>query len=303
MIGHALLRWKAAGPVLLLIFVFSVLLLLRDVGPLPSIAVDFDSGPQDQPEPVATTGSGPTPSPTSPPDPDRNKYFHEPGMSDLTRHYDSRYFKEVVTEEERQETLTHLIQSYFDTFQKLGVETWIAHGTLLGWYWNGKILPWDWDLDTQVSDHGLRTLAETHNGTTHRYPPSNGRPERRYLLDVNSWSWQREHGDGANIIDARYISMDTGLFVDITGLTELEPDTKPGIVMCKNNHEYKMEDIWPLRVSVFEDVRVKIPRHYEAILADEYSQEALVRTEFNGHVFDPKVKEWVRVDDNSTVHD
>jgi hypothetical protein len=37
------------------------------------------------------------------------------------------------------------------TFQHLGLETWIAHGTLLAWYWNGQILPWDWDLDTQVS--------------------------------------------------------------------------------------------------------------------------------------------------------
>lgn len=64
-----------------------------------------------------------------------------------------------------------------------------------------EILPWDWDLDTQVSDHGLRTLAESHNGTTHRYPSSNGRSERRYLLDVNAWAWQREQGDGANVRD------------------------------------------------------------------------------------------------------
>lgn len=60
-------------------------------------------------------------------------------MNDHTRHYDARYFRGVVAEEERKETLTHLIQSYFDTFQKIGVETWIAHGTLLGWYWNGKV--------------------------------------------------------------------------------------------------------------------------------------------------------------------
>lgn len=85
-----------------------------------------------------------------PPDPDANKYFHEPGGDDLLHHYDIRYFQKIVTDEERQDTLKHLIRAYLLTFEYLGLETWIAHGTLLGWYWNSKILPWDWDLDTQV---------------------------------------------------------------------------------------------------------------------------------------------------------
>lgn len=142
MIGHALLRWKAAGAVLLLIFIFSVLLYVNDVGPLPSIAVDFDIRPQKHAVTSMVghaTSAGSSPSPSSPSDPDLNKYFHEPGMTEYTRHYDARYFRGVVTEEERKESLTHLIQSYFDTFEKIGVETWIAHGTLLGWYWNGKV--------------------------------------------------------------------------------------------------------------------------------------------------------------------
>jgi hypothetical protein len=35
-----------------------------------------------------------------------------------------------------------MIRAYLMTFNELGLETWIAHGTLLGWWWNGKILPW-----------------------------------------------------------------------------------------------------------------------------------------------------------------
>lgn len=87
-----------------------------------------------------------------------NKYFHEPGEDELHRHYDTRFFQGIVSDEERQITLTALIRAYLLLFDKFNLETWIgkyivarrrsqvlitsAHGTLLGWFWNGKILPW-----------------------------------------------------------------------------------------------------------------------------------------------------------------
>jgi len=156
----------------------------------------------------------------NPPDPDANKYFHEPGGDDLLHHYDIRYFQKIVTDDERQDTLRHLIRAYLLTFEYLGLETWIAHGTLLAWYWNGKILPWDWDLDTQVchavpslptpattgvlpphqvTDEGLKVLGKHYNQTFYDYDEGNGTPTRRYFLDVNAWAWQRDRGDGANV--------------------------------------------------------------------------------------------------------
>ncbi len=74
----------------------------------------------------------------------QNKYFHEPGghepgADDRLGHYDTRYFHGLVSFDERTETLTHMVRAYLTTFQKLGLETWIAHGTLLGWWWNGKV--------------------------------------------------------------------------------------------------------------------------------------------------------------------
>jgi hypothetical protein len=73
-----------------------------------------------------------------------NKYFHEPGghepgEDERLGHYDTRYFHGLVSLEERTETLTHMIRAYLTTFKDLGLETWIAHGTLLGWWWNGKV--------------------------------------------------------------------------------------------------------------------------------------------------------------------
>jgi hypothetical protein len=67
------------------------------------------------------------------------KYFHEPGHDDILGHYDTRFFHGIVSYEERSDTLHHMIRAYLDFFRNNGLETWIAHGTLLGWWWNGKV--------------------------------------------------------------------------------------------------------------------------------------------------------------------
>lgn len=67
------------------------------------------------------------------------KYFHEPGTDDILGHYDTRFFTDPVDDAERAETLTHMIRAYLNFFNENGLETWIAHGTLLGWWWNGKV--------------------------------------------------------------------------------------------------------------------------------------------------------------------
>lgn len=74
-----------------------------------------------------------------PPAPQETKYFYEPGGDDILGHYDIRYYKGVVSHRERMDTLAHMIRAYLLFFRKEGLETWIAHGTLLGWWWNGKV--------------------------------------------------------------------------------------------------------------------------------------------------------------------
>lgn len=67
------------------------------------------------------------------------KYFHEPGGSELANHYDSRYEHGILSYEEKQDAQVHMMRAYLDFFKKNGIETWLAHGTLLGWWWNGKV--------------------------------------------------------------------------------------------------------------------------------------------------------------------
>lgn len=237
-----------------------------------------------------------TPTPTKVVDPmETLKYFHEPGRDDYLGHYDVRYFHGRVTEEERGETLKHMMRAYLLAFNEMGLETWIAHGTLLGWWWNGQILPWDWDIDTQVSGATLLYMADNLNRTRYEYVSEDGEFTRAYLLDVNPHARQRERGDGANIIDARWIDTHNGLYVDITGLSELEPDREPGVVSCKNFHKYRTTDLYPMRASIFENVPVRIPFAYNKILIEEYETTALVLNEFEGHRWDTQQRLWYRI--------
>lgn len=95
--------------------------------------------------------------------------------------------------------------------------------------------------------------------------------------------------------------MDNGLFVDITGLSEVYPDTEPGIIMCKNNHRYPLRDIFPLRHTYFEGVKAKVPFSYVPILTEEYTDAALVRTEFQGHRWDANSREWLKLPEDKEV--
>jgi hypothetical protein len=220
------------------------------------------------------------------------KYFHEAGSDVTLGHYDKRYFHGIVSDTERRDTQSHMVRAYLNFFREHELDTWIAHGTLLGWWWNGKRLPWDTDLDTQVSDSTLQHLGAVYNQTRYPYVSFDGAVQREYLLDVNPWIWERVRGDGANIIDARWVDTRNGLFIDITGLAETHPDTKPGIWSCKNYHRYHTSELYPMRETIFEGVSAKVPYNYDKILVDEYKEKALVDVEFAGHRWNPDSKHW-----------
>jgi len=72
---------------------------------------------------------------------DAYKYFQEPRGGGL-HHYDARFYREKVAPEKRADTLSELIVAFLEIMESEGVVVWLAHGTLMGWYWNGLALPW-----------------------------------------------------------------------------------------------------------------------------------------------------------------
>lgn len=146
-------------------------------------------------------------------------------------------------------------------------------------------MPWDWDLDVQVSAATLNHLADRWNMTIHNYTSTglNGTEiYREYLLDVNPHLVDRGRGDGQNVIDARFVDVRNGLFIDITGLSELNPRKMPGVWFCKNLHRYRTRELYPLRETEFEGVRALVPFSFDKVLTAEYSARALTKTYHEG---------------------
>jgi hypothetical protein len=100
---------------------------------------------------------------------------------------------------------------------------------------------------------------------------------------VNPWIKERVRGNGMNVIDARWIDIRNGLFIDITGLSETRPDTHPDVWSCKNNHRYHTTELFPMRETMFEGVLAKVPYAYDKILTEEYQEKALINMEYNGY--------------------
>ncbi|KAI0884652.1 LicD family-domain-containing protein [Annulohypoxylon maeteangense] len=234
--------------------------------------------------------------------PQQRKYFKEAGATMELGHYDKRYFKSQVPYAEHRPALRHLVRSWLTTSRELGVETWLAHGTLLGWWWGGRVMPWDYDLDVQMPTTTLSYLGRYFNQTLHDYAfnawkEGEDGPEwinKTYLLDVNPHAGDIDRGNGANIIDARWIDTSNGLYIDITGLAERDPAGAPGIWSCKNSHKYRIGELYPIRRTEFEGVPARVPYAFDKILTDEYGGKSLTNTEWLGHHWVPELKQWVK---------
>lgn len=143
----------------------------------------------------------------------------------------------------------------------IGAETWIMHGTLLAWWWNQKvrtehhyptyrtnhpqIFPWDNDLDVQISEATIHFLADYYNMTEHHFDIPGVDGGRKYMLEINPNYVVKSTQDTLNKIDARWIDMSSGLFIDITAVRkdeEKRSQGNPEALMCKDKHHYDVCD-------------------------------------------------------------
>ncbi|KAJ3380464.1 hypothetical protein HDU92_005961 [Lobulomyces angularis] len=171
------------------------------------------------------------------------KYFKE---AKYHGHYDEKFFRSTLTDTIKAATLLEILQGFSEFSTTNNILFWISHGTLLGWYWNQKILPWDEDIDLQVPYQHLKMLKQ-------------------------------------NVIDARFIDVETGLYIDITALSKSSNSTT---LSCKSPHQYAYEDIFPVQETVMEkEIKVWRPNNVLQVLKNEYGEVSMVRNRYFTYEF------------------
>src|SRR5688572_33412405 len=99
-------------------------------------------------------------------------------------------------------------------------------------------MPWELHADFQVSEADIFFLASYYNMTTYRHWPEHFPEGRDYLLEINPHFAHRDPNDKLNVIDARWIDMVTGLYVDITAARyALDHEQGEGVMYDKSDHE------------------------------------------------------------------
>ena len=188
-----------------------------------------------------------------PPMPGTYQYFTEINFAYSTHkfgaisHCDPRFApSQPPSLEETRRTLFGLMKSYAATMKDLRAETWIAHGTLLGWYWNQKFLPWDNDIDLQMASVTLANLVH-HNMTEYSYTVAGEHTPRTYLLDINPHYKIASTRDVANKIDGRWIDTTNGKYIDITAVhvSTGKPEyisSDQGVLFSKDGHQYEVRN-------------------------------------------------------------
>lgn len=171
-------------------------------------------------------------------------------------------------------------------------------------------MPWDSDIDVQMTNTTVHMLAGYYNMTIHTFDIGDDE-KRDYMLEVNPKYTDPSYDDTLNVIDARWIDVETGLFIDITAVRPHQ--SKKGIICSKDQHEEKVsesppssrfhhqvfrpthrqvQDLFPLRDSLFEGQAVKIPYNYARLLTQEYGNAALTKAEYSDHRFNSTSMEW-----------
>lgn len=279
------------------------------------------------------------------------KYFHESHVNHSSKgsHYDWRFFKQITySPYERKAILHSLTRAWLHFAQGIGIRTWLAHGTLLGWYWNGINLPWDDDLDVQLPMGDMELLVKYNLTFVYDLGVDEGlnTGSGGYYLDVNPTFMNQGDDKGNNTIDARFIDVNSGMYVDITALgysdasilnstiekqfgnkakefnqvidndflekrdsmtvdqevlmnslesKKVELLNLKNLFNCRDDHFYILEDLHPLRQTLFEGVRAWVPANYKRVLRREYPL-GLRAKKYKDYLYRPVLRLWIHKD-------
>ncbi|KAG7662993.1 uncharacterized protein J8A68_003503 [[Candida] subhashii] len=265
------------------------------------------------------------------------KYFSEASIIKSQRgfadgmHYDWRFYNGNVRESPKNDMSVHgLLKAMFKLANAYDIKCWIAHGSLLSWYWDGMKFPWDGDVDITMPIDELHHLTRQFNqslivdfgndiDSQIRYG--------RYFLDSSTFISRRTKENGRNNIDARLVDVDTGIYIDITGLalsnsrsrdrydfllksTKYERDSVGNIkdksvteydvnehlqaYNCKNNMFFTLKELSPIMLSLFDGEYTYVPNQISTILMNEFTSNSIIKTKYRDYTYVPILRLWVK---------
>lgn len=202
--------------------------------------------------------------------------------------------------------LDRILRNWFRFANEKGIISWIAHGPLLSWYWDGLLFPFDEDIDIQMPAEELTRFSKLYNQTLVIEDITEG--FGKFLIDCSTFIHHRSKTENENHIDARFIDIDTGLYIDITGLgisedpapdkyqemialAEAEGSPRP-VYNCRNAHFYSYDELLPLRFTMMGGVPLYVPNKIAELLKDEYSL-GMTSYSYNGFYFVDAISLWI----------
>lgn len=211
-------------------------------------------------------------------------------------HYNFPWIKQIIAHEERIQVVHHLIRSWFKYAEHAQIISWFNYGNLIGWYFNAQNLPWDNDVDVQVSIKDIDKIGRYHNNTLVVEDPKNG--DHVFWIQTNPYYLQQNN---AQFIDARYIDIKAGIYIDISALwetkTPLPQNFKPKegqiAIHCKHYNWFSFSDIFPLRRTIYEGAQAYMPHGIEPILRRYYGDKAIDNWNIFDHNWQPDIGLWV----------
>ncbi|OBA28028.1 hypothetical protein HANVADRAFT_61411 [Hanseniaspora valbyensis NRRL Y-1626] len=265
----------------------------------------------------------------------KQKYFHEVAIkSDIDHiwrggtHYDWRFFQNLKPLSERYQILNEMYDAWSIFTKQDNIVSWLAHGNLLSWAWEGGQFLWDKDLDLQLPISHFTFLASNYNNTVFTYKNEENKVKLFYL-DINPNYMDNYHGKmGLNVIDGRFIDMESGLYIDLTSLSfkNIEDETKPesenvlknlkntwikpfiknfentdiknktNVIGDKNYHFYlNLDTISPLRKVKYGYLNsdAMVPSTINNILTEEYPK-GLINKKYTDYNYNLKYHGWVK---------
>lgn len=248
----------------------------------------------------------------------------EEPMFGFGSNYDWRFFTGIINKTPLlQLANSGLLKAFLRLTNRYGIRAWVSHGPLLCWYWNGLRFPWDPDVSVQLPIQDFQRLTQLFNQSIVVDFGLNLNEETRYgryFLDSTSFLSQRTKGNTNNIIDARFIDLDTGVKIDITALavsnavappryykqstsssealksmSNLERNNLLQLYNCRKEQFITMRQLHTLRPSMVQGEYGYIPIGFELIMQNEYSSKGTASTFNNNYVYLPKLRIWTTI--------